>query len=1384
MTHGNELKILLVEDNPGDALLIKEALKESIYRNATLILADCLAEAKRLSQENVVLLLLDLGLPDSNGLETITQMRNYFPESAIVILTGLDDDEVASEAFQQGAQSYIHKNEINGKVLSRTIRFSLERHEFIQRLKATEKRLVDAQAVAKVGSWETDLSTLKVIWSLETYRIFELDPSQFQPMHTTFLDYVHPEDRFFVDEAFKASFHSNKYHSIIHRLVTKSGNQKWIEEKWSVYKDDNDNPIKAFGTCQDITESKKLEEQQAMFALIVNSSEDAIISKNLEGIITSWNHGAEKQFGYSLNEITGKHISIIIPANLQNEEKEIFERIRSGNSVDQYETERIRKDGKIIQVSLTISPIRDLMGNIIGVSKISRDITEKKKLEDLLDKANRLAKIGNWEADLIKGTVYWSAVTKEIHETETGYVPDLSQGVSFYKEGKNRDRITRCVQTCIEQGTAWEEELQIVTAKGNLKWIKTIGNAEFKEGKCIRFYGSFQDIDERKKAEEELRQSELKFRRIFDSKMVGIIFWDENGDISESNDRFLEIVGYTWQDLKEGKLHWNQMTPAEYTELDQWGLKQIELTGVCPPIEKEYFRKDGSRVSILIGAATLDKDSTAKGVAYITDITERKKAERKLRESEEFNRTILESSPDCLKVMDNEGRLVFMNKNGCDLMEVDDFNSLKNKYWWNVWGEENKQIVKASVKKSLEGEPAHFEAFCATAKGTAKWWSVIVSPVAKTADGIEQIVSVSRDITKTKKLEDLLDKTNRLAKIGNWEADLIKGTVYWSAVTKEIHETETGYVPDLSQGLSFYKEGKSRDRITHCVQACIEQGTAWEEELQIVTAKGNIKWIKTIGNAEFKEGKCLRFYGSFQDIDERKEAEEEIFKLNAELSKSEKRFKGLVENSNDIIRLSDENFKPIYRSPNLERITGWSNEELEKQGDVMPAHPEDRERMAAFLKEIKSNPEKIIPFHYRFKHKEGHYIWAEGSSVNMLHDESIKGIISTFRDVTKQKQAEEKLRQSEILYRTIASSIPGSGICLIDESYRYFLVEGDLLEKLGYSRENLLGNTIKDVLPPEVYADLLPDFERAYRGEICNRESDNGIYSTISRFVPLKDEHNKVYAVMVVVLDVTELKKAERTIAELNVGLEEKIKKRTEQLDNVNKELESFTYSVSHDLRAPLRAINGYARMLEEDYTSLFDDNGKRLLNIVQHNAAKMGQLIDDLLAFSRLGRKEIQKSQVDMTALAEEVLKEVIFVRADTEVKLYPLHSIWGDSILLKQVLVNYISNAVKYSSKTEKPFIEINSTLSGNKVIYSVSDNGSGFDMAYVDKLFRVFQRLHSNEEFEGTGVGLAIVDRIVKKHEGEVWAEGKVGKGATFYFILPAKSEVTENIQTSNL
>jgi signal transduction histidine kinase len=249
---------------------------------------------------------------------------------------------------------------------------------------------------------------------------------------------------------------------------------------------------------------------------------------------------------------------------------------------------------------------------------------------------------------------------------------------------------------------------------------------------------------------------------------------------------------------------------------------------------------------------------------------------------------------------------------------------------------------------------------------------------------------------------------------------------------------------------------------------------------------------------------------------------------------------------------------------------------------------------------------------------------------------------------------------------------------------------------------------------------------------------------------------------------------AEQALRRANADLEDRVSTRTAELESINRELEDFSYSVSHDLRAPLRAIDGYARMVEEDYGERLDDDGKRMLAVVRGEAVRMGRLIDDLLSFSKVSRQAMESVRsVNMTGLAKEVAQSLMREQDAARVSfdIAPLPYVEGDVSLLRQVWTNLLGNALKYSGTKPKSEILVTGELLDGNALFRVKDNGVGFDMRYAAKLFGVFQRLHKAEDFEGTGVGLAIVHRVVMRHGGNVRADSTPGEGATFHFTLPA-------------
>jgi len=402
-------------------------------------------------------------------------------------------------------------------------------------------------------------------------------------------------------------------------------------------------------------------------------------------------------------------------------------------------------------------------------------------------------------------------------------------------------------------------------------------------------------------------------------------------------------------------------------------------------------------------------------------------------------------------------------------------------------------------------------------------------------------------------------------------------------------------------------------------------------------------------------------------------------------------------------------------------------------------------------------------------------------------------------DITERKQAEEALKLSEERYRAFVKQ-SSEAICLfeidhypidtalstdkqIDLLYAQAVIrECNLIfaTSHGYDEpEEMLGFKIGQIFPRLAKENVA--YLRAFI-ENCHHISDvetkeiarDGTVKYFLNSLIGYVEDGRLVRVWGAKQDISRIKQAEENILTLNLELERRVLERTAQLEAANRELEAFAYSVSHDLRAPLRAVDSYTQILVEDYAASLDDEGKRVCTVISESARSMGRLIDDLLAFSRIGRTEMRRSPVDMATLANSIFFELTTPKERGRIDFHigPLPRTQGDPALLRQVWMNILGNAVKFSAKKERAVIEVGCLLEGSgqtTAVYFVRDNGAGFDRRYEKKLFGVFQRLHSSMEFEGTGVGLAIAQRIIQRHGGRIWAEGEVGKGAVFYFTL---------------
>ncbi len=525
-----------------------------------------------------------------------------------------------------------------------------EQHKIAEQLEIERARLIEAQAVAKVGSWETELPSLDITWSEQTHRIFETDPSYFHPTRPGFVELVHPEDRAKVDAAFQASLEKGTPSTVEYRIVMADGRVKVLEEHWKVFHDEQGRPARLIGTCQDITERKQAERAALRLAAIVESSDDAIISKDPNGMITSWNAGAQRMFGYTETEVVGRSITIIIPSELQDEEASILQRLRAGKHIQHYETVRLTKQGKRVNVSLTISPIKDSQGKVVGASKIARDITERKQAEEALKRSEAEARARAEELavffDAVPGMALISRdpACRRIIGSRVAYeLLRLPHGANISKTAPEGERPSnfRVVRDGQELPPT-ELPLQKAAATG-----QEVRDAEyallFDDGTSRDIFGNavplldhvgnvrgatgvFVDITERKQAEKSLQL----FRMLLDQSSDAIEVVDpETLRFIDVNGRACTDLGYSREELLSMKIY--DISPNAES-LNARVTEELRTSGSAV-FESLHRRKNGSTFPVEVSIKQVTLDRTYR-VSVIRDITERKRAEQALLHSQ------------------------------------------------------------------------------------------------------------------------------------------------------------------------------------------------------------------------------------------------------------------------------------------------------------------------------------------------------------------------------------------------------------------------------------------------------------------------------------------------------------------------------------------------------------------------------------------------------------------------------------------------------------------------------------------------------------------------------------------------------------------------------
>lgn len=1129
---------------------------------------------------------------------------------------------------------------------------------------------------------------------------------------------------------------------------------------------------------EDITEidatQKKLEDSEVRYRKLVEGINSIIIGFTPAGEITFFNHFAEKLFGYDRTEVLGKSfIGTIIPCVESTGKsnahicKEIVE-----NPQKYYvnESEGLRKDGSRVFFSWSAKATYDEIGKIKEILIDGTDLTDvvsaRKKFESessVLQTILEFIPVGLMivnqnhvvqNASKSLGDVL--NIPKEkicnTNEQERLYFLDL-----YFPDGTKIKPNELPLAKSINTGKAFFKYETVLKVDGKTKNLLTNSTPiRDKNGNVVGAIGIWEDVTETSRIQNELKKSEERFRRVYDSNMLAIAFWKADGKLTEANKAFCDLIGFTPEEVLAGKIKWIDFTPPDILWRDQQGMDEIAKTGVCTPYEKIFIHRNGHTVPVVIGGASIAgiKDQ---GVAFCIDLTNQKRIQEQLRKERNFNNAILQTSGGLITVINRDGLIVRFNK-ACEKLTHYTEKEAKNQSVFELFVPPEERIgVQKVAKRLFEGElVVEYENHWVTKTGEKRyirWRNTIIrseegSITFAVATGID-ITDIKQTESELRKSEErfrtLADNISQLA----WMADE-NGNIYWY---NERWYEYTGFTKEDMKGDGWKKvhHPEYLQKAIESFSRSIKDGIPWEFTFPMKNAAGEFRWFLTRAMPIFNENqKIIRWFGTNTDVTE-------LRNLQQQLENERELLQTIIDTIPIMITLYDPQIQKVETNKAFEKITGWSAKDAQKKPLIELVYPDPKKRKAIteYMQSLATGFKDIV-----MTAKNGDQIDSSWANVRIPDGRQIGiGI-----DIRERLRAEQEIKVAAERFKMITSSNI-IGFEIADFHGNIHFANDYFLKVIGYTREEFDKKTVDWIaLTPKEHLEndykaleQLNLYGRAEPYEKQFKRRDGKEPWVLLYNIILPGEEERIFSF---VLDITERK-----------HLENQLKNRIEELAIANKDLESFSYSVAHDLRNPLKTISSFINFLEEDCSKKLNEECLDYVKRIDEGAIRMNSIIDDILALSKISRQEMEMESIHLTELAWATVNDlrrnqpnrIINFTIEDGIEVH------ADKRLMSVVFTNLIGNAWKYTAKTDHPRIEFGMIKKGDKDVYYVKDNGAGFDMKHADKLFVPFKRLHSEKDFSGTGVGLAIVEKAISRHGGKIWATSEPGKGATFFFTL---------------
>jgi PAS domain S-box-containing protein len=875
----------------------------------------------------------------------------------------------------------------------------------------------------------------------------------------------------------------------------------------------------------------------------------------------------------------------------------------------------------------------------------------------------------------------------------------------------------------------------------------------------------------------DLRLNQQRLQVVADLSMDW--YWEQ-----DAQHRFVSIIGQAHEaaglDAARvlGKARW-ELAPDALSAAE-WEAHRRHLDAHEPfDLEYVFAAGDGRRRWLkACGAPRFDESGDFLGYHGTgRDITDQVEAQERLREQARLLQTVFEHMNQGISVVDKDLRLAGHNRRFLELLDFPDslvregttfedfirYNAERGEYGPG----DVETLVRARTELARRFEPHRFR----RTRPDGKVLEIVGAPLPE-GGFVTTYTDVTEQESFARKLQSEHDFSQHLI-------ESIPGVFYLISpqgrflLWNHNFEKVTGYTTEemaAASPLDFF-EGEDRQRVADRIAEVFTKGTASVEAQFVVKDGGRFPYYFTGERLILADG-SPGLVGVGLDISEQKQAEDALARQTNIL-------KATLEAMDQGISVVDENltmsalnrrFCELLDIPDGLARQGATFADFARfnaeRGEYGPC---DVEAKVAEMVERARHPQAHL---FRRTRPNGRIIEVRGNPMQG------GGFVTTYTDVTEQEHAQQALRLSEQRYRNLIDLSPDA---IFVHRKRLILIANPAAATLwGVGRiEEAIGHDLLDFIHS--------DSRELVKERIARIESDPALFRLPwieqeylrpdGTVIPVEGSATVIQledgpAVLSVIRDISSRKAAENAVRELNVTLERRVRERTAELEASNQELESFSYSVSHDLRAPLRALNGFSHLLKEEYAHRIDANGLNYLERIRAASKRMGELIDNLLDLARVSRQDLKRVHVDLSALAGEIREALKEQAPERKVAWHidPGLAVRADPVLAKALLENLLRNAWKFTAECEEARIEFSATAHDGETVYCVRDNGAGFEMAYADKLFKPFQRLHDAKRFEGTGIGLAIVHRVLRRHGGRIWAEGVPGRGAAFFFTLP--------------